>query len=73
VTTTLYSLGGVRAPVFEIWPVTDSWNKDQLFTLMVLLTFGENNVKCQLDATRQFIDVSLARHVSGAYAHHQDH
>jgi len=30
-----------------------------------------NNLKCQFDATRKFIVVSLARHVSGAYAHHQ--
>jgi len=28
-----------------------------------------NNLKCQLDAIN-FIDVFLARHVSGTYAHH---
>ena len=32
-----------------------------------------NKVKCKLDATRQFIDVFLARHVLGTYAHHQEH
>ena len=32
-----------------------------------------NKVKCQLDATMQFIEVSLARHASGAYARRQEH
>jgi len=32
-----------------------------------------NNVKCQIDATSNFIDLFLARHISGAYAHHQEH
>ena len=31
-----------------------------------------NKVKCQIDAIGNFIDVFLARHVSGTYAHHQE-
>jgi len=30
-------------------------------------------VKCQLDATRYFIEVFLPQHVSGTYANHQEH